>query len=166
MKQVLLATNGEAPSQKAFFYAVELSQRVRARLSILCFIEKERLEAHLVKTRKKAAGMSRFLEDSFADAGLAQGGLFLDADQVRCGACSPLKEMLKGHITGVDLEVTVSGGDPETDIEPFVESHRNVILTILDSSKKEDSPGKKKALINLLKKKLGVPVVVVKPGPV
>jgi hypothetical protein len=162
MKQVLLAINGQTPSKRAFWYAVELSKRIRAELSILRFIEKGILIKHLKATRKKAAHISRFLEDTFADAALAEEGITLDAEKVLADVSDPLKDLLAEGKADVALKLTVSGGDPEDGLDRFVESHHDVVLTILDSSKTAEPPEKNKARMEKLKHRLGVPLVVIK----
>ncbi len=163
MKQILLAINGETPSKNAFQYAVELSKRIRAELNILRFVEKGKLADHLLTTRKKAAHLGRFLEDSFVDVAFAEERVGLDAEKVLADVSDPLKDLLADDKDGVPLKLTLSGGDPEDDIGRFVESHQDVILTILDSSRGAAPLKKKKDRIEKLKKILGVPLVVVKP---
>lgn len=162
MKQVLLAINGETPSRKAFQYAVDLSRRLRAELSILRFIDKDRLVAYFKKTRKKAFRLGRFLENSFAGIAFAEEGLPMDTGQVLAGVSDPLNDFLKNNSDDIPLKITVSHGDPEKDLGCFVDSHHDVVLTILDSPKREtESLKKKEARIKELKKKLGIPVVVI-----
>lgn len=153
MKQVLLAINTLTPSKQAFRYAVDLSRRIRAELSILRILDKERLAEHFSVSREKAASLGRSLEDAFAQVAFAEEGL---------GGPDPLRTMLSGS----SFDTAAAGGnkDPDADLKQFVDIHHDVVLTILDSAAGQESPNEKKARINKLKKKLGVPLVVIRPG--
>ncbi|HCY84390.1 MAG TPA: hypothetical protein DHV36_04575 [Desulfobacteraceae bacterium] len=164
MKQILLAINTRAPSEQAFRYAVDLSRRIRAGLSILRFMDKGTLWEHFSVSREKAAGLGRFLEDAFAQVAFAEEGVRPEVSR----DADPLRRILSGDTPAPAPDISEGHGDPDADLRQFVDDHHDVVVTILDEGVLEEtadggSPGRNRARIEKLKKKLGVPLVVVKP---
>lgn len=179
MKQILLAISRETPSRKAFSYALDLSRKIRAELGILRFMEKRGLAEHFPVSREKAARLGRFLEDSFADVALAEEGM--ETVRSRTAKISgqkpsistspgegrsqtdPLRKLLTADDPEIRPECAAAETDTDTDLTRFVDTHRDVVLTILDSPDEGRSPAQAKARIKKLKRTLGVPLVVIKP---
>jgi len=53
MKQVLLAIDGDIPTDSVFQYAVGLCRRIQAQLNILQFVKKKSLTQCISSTKKK-----------------------------------------------------------------------------------------------------------------
>ncbi len=164
MKQVLLAINGDIPTNSVFQYAVSLCTRISADLKILQFIGGRKLTQCLSSTKKKVRSIGHFLEDSFAGIAFAEHGEFYMADEILSGVSEPLKEMLTLNDSCVSFTVILSDGEPETDLSRYIEENRDIVLTIFDPSVDTPvQPGLNLAIIDQIKQNLSVPLVVVSP---
>jgi len=162
MKRVLLAINGDIPNKSAFQYAIGLCSRISAELNIVQFIKAKKMARCIRTTRNKVRQLGRVLEDSFAGAAFAEEGAFDAADEILNNVSNPLRELIEHNTANVSFKVAVSNGDPETDLTNYIEDHQQVVLTIFDPSKdKADPSGNYRTMIEHMKKKLCVPLVVV-----
>ncbi|MFH1153844.1 MAG: hypothetical protein V1793_08510 [Pseudomonadota bacterium] len=163
MKQVLLAIDGDIPTNPIFQYSVGLCKRIRAELSILQFTRGRKL-AQCISTTKKGVGrLGKFLEDSFAGIAFAEEGAFCIADEFLSGASTPLKELIKSNKDDVAFKVVLSDGEPETEISNYIENHQDIVLMVFDPSKDIRSTSKQYLkTVERIKKNLCIPMVVVK----
>ena len=163
MKQVLLAINGDIPTNSAFLYSVDLCKRISAELNILQFIKDRKLTQRLTTTKKRVGRLGRFLEDSFAGVAFAEEGAFYLADEFLSGVSDPLKQLIKVNESGVSFKVALSHGNPETDLLNYIDNHQEIVLTVFDpSTNMRNHPRQYLAIMEQIKKKLCVPLVVVK----
>jgi hypothetical protein len=164
MKQVLLAINGDTPTNTVFTYAIDLCARIQTELYILQFVDKKKWTKCLVSAQTRGRHLNRRMENSFAGVAFAEEGLFRMADEIMSGVSSPLKDLLALNHGPVPVKVALSQGCPETDLSPYIEEHQNIILTIFDPSKNVTGrSGKTREIIQQIKRNLCVPLVVVKP---
>ena len=163
MKQVLLAINGDIPTNSIFQYSVGLCKRMSAELNILQFIQNRKLTHCISSTKKRVGRLSKVLEDYFAGAAFAEQGVFYMADEFLSGVSDPLKELIKFNKTGMQFKVTLSGGDPETELSNYIDNHQEIVLTIFDPSQgMRNQPKQYLATVEQIRKKLYIPLVVVK----
>lgn len=163
MKQVLLAIDGAMPTKPVFQYAVGLCRRIGAGLNILQFFQEARASRRLAETRGKVGRLGRLLEDSFAGVAFAEEGMFKMADSLSTDVSDPLKELIQASPNAVPVRAAVSGGRPETDISRYVEAHQDIVLTIFDpSGDRTQPPGRRRTMIDNIRKRLRVPLVVVR----
>ena len=163
MKQVLLAIDGNIPTDSVFQYAVDLCGRIQAQLNILQFIKKEGLNRCLSSTKKKVGRLGKLLENSFAGIAFAEEGVAHMAGEFLPDVSDSLRELIKRGHAEISLEVTVSSGKPEKELSNYIDDHQDIVLTIFDPSR--DQPmeaGNSLLTIDTMKKNLSVPLVVVK----
>lgn len=163
MKTVLLAINGDSPTDSTFQYAIGLCRRIRADLNILQFVKGKNLVHCIASTRQRVGAINRFMEDSFAGAAFAEHGLPEISDEIMSGISDPLKKLLQSDHPDIFCTVALSLGNPATELSPYVDKHRKIVLTIFDPSTGEKSQSMRStAMVKLLKKQLCVPLVVLK----
>jgi hypothetical protein len=163
MKQVLLAINGNIPTNTVFNYAVGLCTGIRAELGILQFVKNKKWAACLLSTPKKVRHLGKILEDSFAGAAFAEEGMFCAADEILSGVSKPLKQLLDKNKMSVPYRVVLSNGNPETDLSQYIENHHEIILAIFDPSKDAGKNfGAQLPEIEQIRKRFRVPLVFVK----
>ena len=163
MKQVLLAINGDIPTSAVFHYSVGLCKRINAELNILQFVKEEKLAQCISNTKKRVKRLGKLLEDSFAGIAFAEEGLPEMASEFLSEISGPLKELIKVNPPGLSLKVAVSNGNPEIELSNYIDKHQDIILTVFDpSGDQQNLPKHSLALIERIRRKLGVPLVVVK----
>ncbi len=163
MKQVLLAINGDIPTNSVFQYSVDFCKRISAELNILQFIQNRKITHCISSTKNRVGRLGKFLEAYFAGAAFAEQGVFYMADEFLSGVSDPLRDLIKFNKIGVPFKVTLSNGDPETELSSYIDNHRKIVLMIFDPSKDmENQPKKYLATVEQIKKKLYVPLVVLK----
>lgn len=166
MKQILLAIDGNIPTDSVFQYAVGLCRRIQADLNILQFVKEERLTRCLSATKKKVGRLGKLLEDSFAEVAFAEEGLPMMGKEFSPQVSDSLNELIKAGHARVALEVTASNSSPEKDLPHYIDDHQDIVLAIFDPS--TDQPGRtghSLSTIETIKKKLRIPLVVVKTSP-
>ena len=144
MKQILLAIDGEEPSQPVFQYAADLCRQIRAELCILQF------------TREKQARQARNPRACEDRMGFSSAPARLDNGTVS----APLKHLLKTAGPAVPFRVALSPGSIENGLSDYIDTHHDVILTVYDPA--QDPASHWAARINAIKGKLGVPLVIVR----
>ncbi len=162
MKQVLLAINGELPTKAIFRYSVDLCKRVGAELNILQFIEETKIVQCISRTKKRVKRLGKILEDSFTGIAFAEEGVPEMAEEFLPGISGPLKELIKTHRPGISLKLSASYANPERELSNYIDTHQDIILAVFDPSEDQQSPHSLKMIENI-RPKLGVPLVVVKP---
>jgi len=163
MKQVLLAINGDIPTNSVFQYSVGLCKRMKAELNILQFIQNRKLNHCISATKKKVGRLGKFLEDSFAEVAFAEQDVFYRADEFLSGVSDPLKDLVNFNKTEVPFKVTLTSGDPGTELSSYIDNHQEIVLTIFDPSKDvQNQPKQCLATVEQIRNKLYVPLVVVK----
>lgn len=163
MKQVLLAIDGDIPTDSVFQYAVGLCRRIQAQLNILQFVKKKSFTRCISSTKKKVGQLGKLLEDSFAGVAFAEEGVAYMADEFLPDVSDSLRELIKSDHAGISLEVIVSSGSPEKELSNYIDDHQDIVLTIFDPSRdKPIKAGHSRLIIEAIKKKLSVPLVVVK----
>lgn len=163
MKKVLLAINGDTPTQTIFRYAVDLCRRMKADLDIIQFIKEKKIPGCISSTRKKMESLNRIMEDSFAGIAFAEENFRDEGIEIATGISPPLKHLIEQDKPDVLKQVTLGDGDLETELSGYIENRKNIVLTIFDpSSESRKRRLKNRIKIKLLRQKLCVPVVVVK----
>jgi len=165
MKQVLLAINGDIPTNAVFHYSVGLCKRINAELNILQFVKQEKFAQCISNTKKRVKRLGKLLEDSFAGIAFAEEGVPDMADEFLSSVSGPLKELIKVNPPEVSVKVAASTGNPEIELSNYVDKHQDIILTVFDPSRDQQNPSEHSlALIERIRKNLGVPLVVLKPS--
>jgi nucleotide-binding universal stress UspA family protein len=165
MQKVLLAIDGISPDHKIFDYAVQLCKRIKAELSVFQVINPRKYNEYL-KTIRKSAGFARkYFENTMVAATFAEAGEHETAKEIMSAALENINRLLpESEKAGVQCHFAVKTGNPAKEIIDYVNLHRDVVLTIYDSSL-EDRKGtrgvKKQQGVSKIKQKLAVPLVVV-----
>ncbi len=164
MKQVLLAIDGNIPTDSVFQYAVGLCRRIQAELNILQFIKTESLTQCISATQKKVGRLGKLLEDSFAGIAFAEEGVPHLAGEFLPDVSDSLKKLIKGNPdSGVYYKASASSGTPEKELFNYIDDHQDIVLTIFDpSTDPRSKTGRSFTTIETIKKKLRIPLVVVK----
>lgn len=166
MQKVLLAIDGISPDHKIFDYAVQLCKRIKAELSVFQVINPRRYNEYL-KTIRKSAGFARkYFENTMVAATFAEAGEHETAKEIMSAALENINRLLpESEKAGVQCHFAVKTGNPAKEIINYVNLHRDVVLTIYDSSL-EDRKGtrgvkKQQEVSRKIMQKLAVPLVVV-----
>lgn len=163
MKKVLLAINGDIPTHSIYSYSVDLCRRMKAGLDIVQFLKENKLTDCISSTKKKVGSLGRFVEDSFAGVAFAEENLPQTGLNIAAGISPPLKYLILEDNPDVLNSVTLSEGELETELSELVEDRKDIVLAIFDpSTEKRRHEVKGSHKIKLLRKKLCVPLVVVK----
>ena len=163
MEKVLLAIDGPKPNEKAFRYAVQLCRRIRAELNILQIIYPKRFQEYIKKFRVRTDRTRRYLENSFTAAAFAEAGEHEMADSMMAEAYRNLKRLLpESERAGISCHLTLKTGQPKIEIVKYLNEHRNVVLTIYDTTREKNAPPRKNKSIPLeIRQALTVPLVVI-----
>jgi nucleotide-binding universal stress UspA family protein len=166
MKKVLLAIDGITPDRKAFRYAISLSRRIKAELSIFQVVRPQYYQKLTKKLRKKASLARKFMESSMVAATFAEAGEHDTACDIMAEASKEIKRLLKeSGESGIQCHLPVASENPEKEIVNYVNNHRDVVLTIYDASGHDVNDAanrsKKNNSINRIRKDLSVPLVLV-----
>jgi hypothetical protein len=165
MKKVLLAIDGVKPNRQVFDYAVSLSKRIRAELSIFQII-KPQYNEYKEKIRKKGLLARTFIEGSMMAATFAEAGEHETALDMMAEASKEIKRLSrKSQKAGVHCYFSITSGNPEKEIIDYVNDHRDVVLTIYDVSDIDvngtGEDNKKKNRLARITKEVSVPLVTV-----
>ncbi|MBL7178590.1 MAG: universal stress protein [Desulfobacterales bacterium] len=165
MKKVLLAVDGITPDQKAFRYAIELCNRIKAELNVFQIIDPRNYGEYLKKMRKGAGHARRYLESSLVAATFAEAGEHETAAEIMSEALKNIKQLLpESEKEGVPCHFTITSGAPDTEIINYVNAHRDVVLTIYDSPGKgrrqKGLAVKETPMFRKIKQSLFIPLVV------
>jgi nucleotide-binding universal stress UspA family protein len=166
MKKVLLAIDGITPDRKAFRYAISLSRRIKAELSIFQVIRPQYYREHARKLRKKVSLARKFMEGSMVAATFAEAGEHDTACDIMAEASKEIKHLLQeSGESGIHCHFPVASENPEKDIVDYVNNHRDVVLTIYDASGLDinDAANRstKQNSLKKIRKDLSVPLVLV-----
>ena len=166
MQKVLLAIDGINPDRKVFEYAVQLCQRIKADLSIFQVINPRRYKEYLKTIRKRADNARKYIEGAMVAATFAEAGEHETAREIMSKALENINRLLpESEKAGVQCHFAVKTGNPAKEIINYVNGHRDVVLTIYDSSL-EDRKGtrgvkKQQGVPRKIKQQLAVPLVIV-----
>jgi nucleotide-binding universal stress UspA family protein len=165
MEKVLLAIDGITPDKKTFRYAVELCKRIKAELKVFQIIRPQNYSKYLKEIRQKTDHARIFIQGSMAAAAFAEAGEHESAKEIMAQASEQIKRLLReSQKQGVHCHFSMKQGCPEKEIVDYVNLHRDIVLTIYNSSAENmDKTGilsKKKNVITSIKEKLAVPLVV------
>jgi nucleotide-binding universal stress UspA family protein len=166
MKQVLLTIDGVTPDLKAFHYAVALCKQIRAELSIFQIIRPRYYRKYLEKIRKNTFLARTFIKSSMVAATFAEAGEHETALEIMDEASKEIKRLLsESEKSGVHCHFSMKAGNPEKEIIDYVNTHRNVVLTIYDaanqSADQNDKVSEKEHVLEKIKKYLPIPLVMV-----
>ena len=164
MEKVLLAIDGIAPDKKAVDYAVQLCKRIRAQLDVLQIIHPQKCGTQ-TKVVKDAKPARRYFEESMTAATFAEAGEHETAEMMMSEASKHLKQLLsESNREEIPYCLSTKAGDPKSEILNYVESHRNVVLTLCDVNavNRYDDGRKKSSLIQEIKHALSIPLVVIR----
>ncbi len=160
MQKVLLAIDGINPDRRVFDYAVQLCKRIKAELSVFQIINPRRYKEYLKTVRKRADNARKYIEGAMVAVTFAETGEHETAREIMSKALENINRLLpESEKAGVQCHFAVKTGNPAKEIINYVNAHRDVVLTIYDSSF-EDRDGTQ-GVPGKIKQKLAVPLVVV-----
>ena len=134
MEKVLLAIDGMTADKKTFHYAVQLCKRIKAELNVLQVVTPKKCGEYLVAVGKKAKPVNRYIEQSFIAAAFAEAGEHETAKDLMSEAFRNLKKLLsESEKEGIPYHLTMKSGDPKQEIDNYLNTHRDVVLTIYDT---------------------------------
>ncbi|MBW1740436.1 MAG: universal stress protein [Deltaproteobacteria bacterium] len=167
MGKVLLAIDGITPDKKAFSYAVQLCKRIRAELSVLQIISPKNYGQYLKKVRKRAHHAKRYIEGSMIAATFAEAGEHKMAQDIKEQALKNINQLLpESEKASVDYHLTMKSGNPDKEVINYVDSHRDIVLTIYDAPKeggnKKAIAREKRTVPRAIRQNLSTPLVVMK----
>jgi nucleotide-binding universal stress UspA family protein len=167
MEKVLLAIDGMTPDRKVFRYAVALCKRIRAELSIFQIIRPQYFREYKKRIRKKGRLVRKFIEGSMVAATFAEAGELETALDIMDEATKEIRRLLQeSEDAGVQCHFSIQSGNPEKEIVNYVKDHRNVVLTIYDTTNqganKNDNNSEMEHVLERIKKSLSVPLVRVR----
>ena len=165
MEKVLLAIDGITPDSKIFHYAVELCKRMKAELKVFQIIRPQNYSKYLKELGQKTDSARMYIQSSMAAAAFAEAGEHESAKEIMAEASEQIKRLLsESQNQGVQCHFSMKRGSPEKEIVDYVNQHRDVVLTIYNSSAEDvERTGifsEKKNAITSIKEKLAVPLVV------
>ena len=165
MQKVLLAINGMNPHQKAFSFAVQLCQRLKAELCILQVLRPSRHDACLKTIVGKCRRVMHFLEDSMTAVTFAEAGEHETAQTVMIQARKNINELLPETAkAGVLCSLTMKTGYAGKEIVRYAQNHRDIVLTVYDDGvdapkKGANRPDGKQNVAEEIKRRLYTPIV-------
>jgi nucleotide-binding universal stress UspA family protein len=140
MQKVLLAVDGIKPTDKAFRYAVELCQRLRAELRILQVIRPNHYGQYLKRIQRSVRFAKRYAEDSMVAITFAEAGEHETAREIMAQARKNMSKLMpESEQAGIPCHLTMTSGRPGREIVRYVNKHRDVVLTIYDTAREENS---------------------------
>ena len=165
MKKVLLAIDGITPDSKIFHYAVDLCRRMKAELKVFQIIRPENYKKYLKEMRQKADFARMYFQGSMVAAAFAEAGEHESAKEIMAQASEQIRRLMsESQKQNVQCHFSMKQGSPEKEIVDYVNLHRDVVLTIYNSSAENvDKTGilsKKKNVVTSIQEKLAVPLVV------
>jgi nucleotide-binding universal stress UspA family protein len=165
MKKVLLAIDGITPDLKTFRYAVDLCKRIKAELKVFQIIRPQNYSKYLKEIRQKTDHARMYFQGSMVAAAFAEAGEHESAKEIMADASQQIRRLMsESQNQGVRCHFSMKRGNPEKEIVDYVNLHRDVVLTVYNSSAENvDRTGvlsKKKDVITSIKEKLAVPLVV------
>ena len=160
MEKVLLAIEGITPNKKAVHYAAELCKRIKAELNILQIINS-------LNVGKRLNRLRRYMEDSMIAATFAEAGEHGMAKDLREQALKNINQLLpESEKEAVHCHWSMTSGSPDKEIVNYVNDHRDIILTIYDTSKEDmgdtDIETKTRDVPYRIRQRLSTPLVVVR----
>lgn len=167
MEKVLLAFEGVTPNRKAFSYAMQLCKRIRAELSVLQIIRPRVYGQYFKKVREGTHHAKAYIEGSMVAATFAEVGEHDMARQMSTEALKNIKKLLpSSEKAGVLCHLSTRSGNPDKEIVKYVNSHRDVVLTIYDSAEEkpdESSPWRARGVVTKrLRENLPTPLVIMR----
>jgi len=167
MEKVLLAIDGMTPDRKVFRYAVALCKRIRAELSIFQIIRPQYFQEYKKGIRKKGLLVRKFFEGSMVAATFAEAGEPETALDIMGEATKEIRRLLQeSEDAGVQCHFSIQSGNPEKEIVNYVNDHRNIVLTIYDTTdqgaNQNDNISETEHVFAKIKKNLSVPLVRVR----
>jgi len=165
MEKVLLAIDGITPDRKVFGYAVQLCKRIKADLNVLQIIRPRNYTKYIKKIRERTNYARNYFEGSMIAATFAEAGEHDTANAIMAEARRNINKLLpESEKAGIQYQLTMKSGDPNKEIIEYVNAHRDVVLTIYDTSQKghhETGIGKRnRPMAREMRQMLSVPLVV------
>ena len=156
MEKVLLAIDGVTPDKKAFNYAVEFCKRIRAELHVLQVVRPKHYSQYVKKARNGVRHARRLIEDSMVAATLAEVGAPEMAKEMRSEVPERIRWLLtKSEAEDFRYRLKMRSGSMDKEISEYLNTHRDIVLTIYDPEKEggESEAGKivKQALSEIVK---------------
>lgn len=166
MKKVLLAIDGIDPDQKAFHYAIQLCQRIKAELNVFQVISPRYYNKYLKRVREGAGHAKSYFASTMMAATFAEAGEHETAEAIMAVAQENFKRLLpESEKQGIPCHFSIKSGNSDKEIIKYVHAHRDVVVAIYDAAGHENEEPKitrkKKATPRKIRRKLAVPIVVV-----
>lgn len=167
MEKVLLVIDGMTADKKAFHYALQLCKRIKAELNVLQVINPKKCGKYLVAAQKKAKPVKRYIEESLIAAAFAEAGEHETAKDMMSEAFRNLKQLLtESEKGGIQCHLTMKAGNPGQEILNYLNTNRNVVLTIYDAPHGNGNDPRSTGRYGLrsqeLQQALSIPVVVIR----
>ncbi|MDQ7032385.1 MAG: hypothetical protein Q9M37_06685 [Desulfonauticus sp.] len=150
MSTILLANKGLIVDPKSLHYACNLSQEIKADLSILEIISQP--QTGLQKLKQNLKKIRIFLENSMVNITYAEQ---LEVEHYK----KIIQQELKGiQATGINPNIYIQRGDIVTVLKNFVQKHQDIVMAIIPSY----NFNLNKHILAQLKIVIGIPLIVVK----
>jgi len=116
--------------------------------------------------RGRAHQARRYIEGSLLAATFAEVGEYDTAQEVMAEALKNINRLLpESEKAGIPYSLTMKAGDPSKEIINYVKEHRDVVLTIYDTTGEEHHKAgamrKKKTAPRETTRALSIPVVII-----
>ena len=163
MKKVLLVIDGMTPRQDIFDYALQFCQRMKARLSILQIVDIHR--EGMDKVRKGASRARDYFEKVMMAQTFAEANAPDIAEEILSRARANTAKLIpKIAKAGVPNEYEILSGDLRRKTIDYVNSHRDIVVTILDTRNETvactEDGGKCEPVSAAINRHISVPLVV------
>ena len=168
MKTVLYAVDRMVPDQDALVYTLNLCRRMIARLDVLHIVSSSVRPVSRLKTLKSSMLLARdAFEKAMVTATFAEAGVTDPDTALKTAAYHEFKRMLpKKQDPLVNYQCVVTGDASDAIIERYVHRHRDVVLTVFDSTSRSHPPDNQKHTHHdrppRTMPKLAIPLVLVK----
>lgn len=164
MKTVLLAIAGETPSRQALEYAIELCEKMKARLSILQVISVGKRKLSKSALGVKVEKIRKMFENSMIEITFAESGETIETPNPSIDIHK--EGYLQSHIgtPPVILEdLKVVPGKISREISGYIREHREIVLAVYDDAAESINPKKKirKGVPNRIIENIKVPMVTI-----
>ncbi|SDN20120.1 hypothetical protein SAMN04488516_1016 [Desulfonauticus submarinus] len=157
MNTILLANQGFKADRKALQYACNLSQEMKANLSILEIIPFNKPKNNLEKLKNNLKKIRMFLEDRMVNITYAESLSLEDYKKIIYQEVKSINSNLPNKNL-IKPEIYIQQGSLIKEIKNFVNKHRDVLMTILPVyAFKLNHKG-----LCQLKKELDIPLVLIK----
>ncbi len=160
MEKVLLAIEGREIDKRVVKVAKELCSYVKAELNVLQLIS-----LPMKKISRQAKRIRDYIEISAVAATFGEMGEHEKAKEIMLPPKEVKQILSEEPNERITYEVKVSSGNIEKDIEEYVHSHKDIILTIFNVSERKEKLREVSQKVQRLREKVGkkifMPIIVI-----